>query len=454
MTALFIFRRDLRLQDNTALHEAISKEKEIVPVFIFTPEQLEKNPFKSNNCVQFMISCLELLDKNLKKEGSRLFYFYGDVIECLEDILKELDINSIYLNQDYTPYSIKRDERIENFCKKNKIDFNSYEDVLLHPISSIKSADGNIFQKFTPYFNKASKIKVDKPIEYDIKNLVKKNFELKSEFKENIHQFYKKNNDIAFLADENILDGLKSFKDYNKNRNELTYETTHLSAYIKFGQVSIREVYQEFSKIGSGGSDLIKQLYWRDFYYNLAYEYDYIFDKKGNLKKKYDNIDWEDNDEYFKKWCKGETGFPVVDAAMRQLNTTGYMHNRGRLITSVFLIKVLLNNWKRGEKYFAQHLIDYDPSVNTGNWGWSSGSGADSQPYYRIFNPWDQSKKHDPDCEYIKYWIPELKNVDIDDIHNWDKYYKDYPDVQYPEPIVDYKKQKSKAINMYKKIFA
>lgn len=265
MTGLFIFRRDLRLHDNTALHEAISNEKEIIPIFIFTPEQLEKNPFKSNNCVQFMISCLELLDKNLKKEGSRLFYFYGDVIECLEDISKEIDITSIYLNQDYTPYSIRRDGKIEDFCKKNKIEYNSYEDVLLHPIGSVKSADGKIFQKFTPYFNKASKVKVDKPIDYKIKNLVKKNFELESEFKENIHQFYKKNNDIAFLADENILDGLKSFKDYNKNRNELTYETTHLSAYIKFEQVSIREVYYEFSKIGSGGSDLIKQLYWRDF---------------------------------------------------------------------------------------------------------------------------------------------------------------------------------------------
>lgn len=452
--ALFIFRRDLRLQDNTALYEAIQHHKKVMCIFIFTEEQLMKNPYKSDHCVQFMMSCLELLDHHLQKEKSRLFYFYGDVIESLESILNEFDYDSIYINRDYTPYSIQRDQKIEDFCDKNQISFNAYEDILLNPIESITTGNGTIYQKFTPYFIKASKIGVDAPQYYKMKNLVPKRTKLSCEFKGKTTKFYTPNSNIAFLADPNILDTLDSFDAYNHQRNDLTYETTHLSAYIKFGQVSIREVYQKFQELGSASSDLIKQLYWRDFYYNISYVFNYIFQKKGNLKKNYDAIEWENNNTYYQKWCKGETGFPIVDAGMRQMNTTGYMHNRARLITASFLVKLLLNDWKRGEMYFAKTLIDYDPCVNTGNWGWVSSSGADSQPYYRIFNPWLQSKTYDPEAKYIHRWIPALKNVEAKHLHAWDKMYEKYPKVKYPKPIIDYATQKRKALDIYGALYS
>ena len=451
--SIFIFRRDLRIYDNTGLYEACKKSKKVLPIFIFTKEQLIDNPYKSDNCVQFMMSCLDLLDKNLKKLNSRLFYFFGDPIDILKNILKELKYDTIYVNEDYTPYSIERDNKIDKFCKKNNIKFISSEDILLNPIGSTRGKNGKISNKFGVYFSEASKIKVNEPENYKINNLIKSNFKLSLEFKGNKNKFYKNNPNIDSLADPNILDNIENFDTYDKNRDYLTYETTHLSAYIKFGQVSIREVYYEFIKMGKN-SDLVKQLYWRDLFYNIGYDYNQVFDKYSNARSRYDDLDWEDNDEYFENWCNGTTGFPAVDAGMRQLNITGFMHNRARLITAGFLTKVLLNNWKRGEMYFAKNLIDYDPCVNNGNWEWCSSTGIIAQQPHYIFSPWEQSKKHDPDCEYIKKWIPELEDVKIKDIHNWNNSYKKYPDIDYPKPIVDYKEQKIKAKNMFKKVLA
>ena len=244
-----------------------------------------------------------------------------------------------------------------------------------------------------------------------------------------------------------ILKKIKNFKNYDNKRNLLTYETTKLSAYIKFGCVSIREVFKAIKKTGS--KDLIRQLYWRDFYYNILFFFPHVF---GNaLKTKYSKIIWPNNKSYFEKWKKGKTGFPVIDACMRQLNTTGFMHNRGRLIVSNFLIKLLLIDWQKGEKYFAQKLVDYDPAVNNGNWQWSASTGADSQPYFRIFNPWLQSKKFDKDCKFIKKWIPELQEVKATDIHKWDTKYQVYNGIKYPEPIINYKKMRVLCLALYKK---
>lgn len=453
--SIFIFRRDLRLKDNTALIEASTNSDKIIPIFIFTKEQLINNKFKSDNCVQFMISCLEMLDASLKKLGSKLYYFFGDIINILGKITKQHKVDAIYLNQDYTPYSKKRDDNIKNLCSKQNIDFCSYEDILLNPISLIKTGQGTVYTKFTPYFNTAKKIKIKGVSNYKVKNFVKKSFVISNTFTGSKSKFYKNNPNIASIPlDSNkILQNIGNFKDYNKKRNDLNYETTHLSAYLKFGTLSIRQVYQTIkSKLGTK-NDLIKQLYWRDFYYGIANSHGYIFGKKGNLKKQYDKLVWSYSGKFYKAWCSGNTGFPIVDACMRQMNVTGYMHNRGRLIVSSFLIKILLIDWKKGEYYFATKLIDYDPSLNTGNWSWSSGSGADAQPYFRIFNPWSQSIKHDKDALYIKKWVPELKDVDIKDIHEWYLAYDNYPDIKYPKPIVDYKEQKKKALKMYKAIY-
>jgi deoxyribodipyrimidine photo-lyase len=239
----------------------------------------------------------------------------------------------------------------------------------------------------------------------------------------------------------------KNLKNYPRTHNDLSHSTSELSAFIKFGCVSIREVYKTFRS----KHDFIRQLFWRDFYANILYSFPYVLGSA--MKKNYNKVHWHHNSNWFKKWCDGETGYPVVDAGMRQMNQTGYMHNRARLIVSSFLVKTLLISWEEGEKYFAQKLVDYDPASNNGNWQWTAGSGADSQPYFRIFNPWEQGKNYDPNCEYIKKWVPELKDVPNKDILNWEDTHSEYKDVKYPKPIVDYKKQKEIALKMYSSVF-
>ena len=238
-----------------------------------------------------------------------------------------------------------------------------------------------------------------------------------------------------------------SIQHYSKTRNELSISTSELSPYIKFGCISIREVYQAFKT----KHDFIRQLFWRDFYANILYSFPHVLGSA--MKPNYNKLHWHNNSNLFKKWCNGETGYPVVDAGMRQLLQTGYMHNRARLIVSSFLVKTLLISWEKGEKYFAQHLVDYDPASNNGNWQWTAGSGADSQPYFRIFNPWEQTKNYDSNCEYIKQWIPELKDVPNKDILNWENTYSQYKNIKYPKPIVNYKTQKELTLHMYSSAF-
>ena len=239
----------------------------------------------------------------------------------------------------------------------------------------------------------------------------------------------------------------KNIKNYPRTHNELSQPTSQLSAYIKFGCISIREVYKTFRS----KHDFIRQLFWRDFYANILYSFPQVLGHA--LKPNYNKVRWHHNTNWFNAWTKGETGFPVVDAGMRELNETGYMHNRARLITSSFLIKTLLIDWQKGEQYFAKKLTDYDPASNNGNWQWTAGSGADSQPYFRIFNPWLQGENFDPNCEYIKKWVPELKDVPVKDILHWEDTYSQYKNIKYPRPICNYEEQKDKALTMYKSIF-
>ncbi|MFC1842949.1 cryptochrome/photolyase family protein [Candidatus Dependentiae bacterium] len=450
--SIFIFRRSLRISDNMGLLKALKLSKKVVPIFIFTPEQILKNSYKSDNAVQFMVESLSELDKELKKKDSKLFYFFGKPHEVVKDLIKNNKIEAVFANVDYTPYSISRDKKICKVCEEYNVDFKSYEDLLLNPIGSFLTGSNTPFKKYTPYYNKAKKNKIKPTAKNRYKNYISNNYRIKNEFKGNIGSFYKKNNKAAVKGGRKnallILKKMKKFKDYDKKRNILIYETTKLSAYIKFGCVSIREVCHVINK-SINSKDLIKQLYWRDFYYNIAFFFPHVFGHA--MKEKYDKISWPNKKSLFEKWKKGKTGFPIVDACMRQLNETGFMHNRGRLITSNFLIKILLIDWKKGEQYFAQKLIDYDPSVNNGNWQWSSSTGADSQPYFRIFNPWLQSKKFDSACEYIKKWVPELREVNNADIQKWHEKCSKYKEIDYPKPIVDYAQIRKKSMALYKK---
>lgn len=463
-TSIFIFRRDYRLTDNTGLIKALKLSETVVPCFIFTPEQLIDNDYKSNNCVQFMIESLEDLDSQLNNKGSRLFYFFDDPVSTLKDVIKDVKIDAMFVNMDYTPYSKRRDSGIRDLCEKNNIMFHSIEDALLQPVGTILNGSKERYSKFTPFFNTAKKIKVRHIEKNKFTNYYGKDNKIKKEFKGDIHQFYKKNPDLAVHGGRNlakkILGKIDIFKNYNKERNIVAKQTTRLSAYIKFGCVSIREVYYKI-KEELGGNDLIKQLYWREFYYHVGDANTEKIEKKLNFKSVYDKVPWityktatETEKKMFHAWCDGMTGFPIVDAGMRQLNTTGFMENRTRLIVASFLVKDMFWTPFDGDKYFSQNLVDIDLIVNCGsigNWAWVSGGGTDTQPFFRVFSPVKQSMKYDPECIYIKRWIPELKDVLNDHIHQWDQYYEKYPNVKYPKPILDHSKMVDKAVKKYKK---
>lgn len=449
---LFIYRRDFRTIDNNGLNLLNSICEKIYAVFIFTPEQVGKqNDYKSDNSVQFMIESLMELDSQIKKYGGKLHCFYGDNVSVIKKLIQNLDIQVIGFNLDYTPYAIKRDLEIMDLCQKMGVDIQYAHDYYLHEPGSILTGTGAAYQKFTPYYIAAKKKPVQSPsgshkISFGRSN---KNLENTISLESAMDRFTKINKDILVHggrdnAIKQMKIAAKNIKNYAKTRNELSMPTSQLSAYIKFGCVSIREVYKAFRS----KEDFIRQLYWRDFYINVLYAFPRVLGH--SLKEKYDKIKWNNNKRLFDAWKKGETGIPIVDASQRQLLATGWTHNRGRMISSSILIKILLIDWREGERFYARHLVDYDVANNNGGWQFSAGGGSDSNPYFRYFNPYLQSKEHDPDCEYIKTWIPELRDVPPVDIHNWDTQWEKHKECKYPKPICDYKEQKEKSIRMYK----
>ena len=450
---LYIFTRDLRLEDNTCLIHALKECQTIVPIFIFNPTQIDDtNKYKSNNCVQFMCECLDELNDSLKSKKSRLFYFYGEPVDVVESILKHhKEIMSVYMTKDYTPFATSRETKLKKMCEKRNVLFTLKEDHVLNPIDEIKNTSGNSYVKFTPYQRAASKIKVKFPEKNNNKNYISSKKKIYGEYKKNIHNFYEENPNIFVHGGRsNAIEILKQISEHDKYNSERDYPaiegTTHLSAYLKFNVVSIREVYHFFKKKLPRTSKLFTQLYWRDFYMSVMFHNPHVIN--GNMNKS--NIKWDYDANLFKKWKEGKTGFPLVDAGMRQLNEIGWMHNRVRMLVANFLVKIMHIDWQHGEKYFAQKLVDYDPSNNNGGWQWCASTGTDSQPYFRYFNPWSQSKKYDLGTIYIKKWIPELKDIPSKDIHKWDKTHSKYK-TNYPKPMYDnISKQIKETLKMYK----
>ncbi len=454
---IFIHHRDLRFKDNTTLIKQNKEEGNITPIFVFDPKQIDKkkNPYFSDNLVQFMIQSIIELNDDYKKKKGELYTFKGDYLKILKELNNKIGINSIGFNFDYSPYAKERDQKIIDFCVKNDIKIYNEEDMLLHNLldGKTKSKSEEPYKVFTPFKNNLIKKKVRSVNKYNSYNF-KKNTKLKKS------KYYFKDYTKLYTPNDNVLvDGgrkwainriknLKKFNNYSECRDQMTYETTLLSASINFNVLSIREIYEKVKKLFGQSHGIINELFWRDFYYNILFFFPHII--KGSFKEKYDNIKWRNSQKDFEKWKKGETGYPLVDACMRQMNTTGYMHNRGRMIVSSFLIKNLFIDWRWGEKYFANQLVDYNISANNGGWQWSSGSGTDSQPYFRIFNVWTQAKKFDKDCKYIKKWIPELEDIPSKDILNWDKCHKKY-DINYPNPMVDHKETRERALELFKK---
>jgi len=455
---IFIHRRDLRHEDNTTLLKMNEKYNNITPIFIFNSNQIypEKNKYFSNNLVEFLIESLIELYDSYKKKKIVMQFFEGEIIDILNKIHKKHNINSLGFNSDYSPFSKNRDNTIIEWCNKHNIEVFNEEDMLLSSINNGNSLNPNTqkpYVVYTPFMKNLMKFDVDKLNKKKVKfNSTTINISEREVNKEQLNKFYIKNPDIHVKSGRKkgieILKNISKFSHYDTKRNDLSYSTTNLSAYINMGVVSIREVYFSVKNSLGKNNGLIRELYWRDFYYNILNYFPHVI---GNsFKENYDQIKWKTNKKHFEAWKNGTTGFPVVDAAMTQLNTTGYMHNRGRMIVASFLTKDLMIDWREGEKYFATKLVDYNMSANNGGWQWAAGTGTDAQPYFRIFNPWTQSEKFDPNCTYIKKWLPVLKDIPNKHIHNWNKYCNDY-NIDYNCPIIEHDKARKQALDLYKK---
>jgi deoxyribodipyrimidine photo-lyase len=428
MACIFIFRRDLRIADNNTLNLLAKFNLPILPIFIYNPIQADEkiNKYFSKHAFDLLKTCVDELN---------IVTYKGADIEILTNLIKKINIKYIGFNLDYTPFARKRDAEIIKWCEKNNILTVTSEDYTL-----LKLEDTTPYKIFTPFWKKYNNTDISKP---------------KTETR--LHDiFISESNKKLIIGDsevrktaQNIL--RKKFDNYSEDRNDMAADkTTHLSCYIKFGVISIREVYHNFAGNYGAESDIVKELFWRDFYAMTAYYFPEVLDgqvNKGRNKASKFEPNWSYSKVNFEKWCNGETGFPIVDAAMKQLLETGWMHNRARMIVASFLTKDLHVDWREGERYFAQKLIDYDPASNNGGWQWCASTGNDSQPYFRIFSPWRQTQTYDPMAKYIKKWLPDFKNIPAEDIMKWDKKYKNY---KYIKPMVSHEEEAAIAIEAFK----
>jgi deoxyribodipyrimidine photo-lyase len=445
--AIFYFRRDLRLDDNVGLQRALEAYDCVIPVFIFDPRQLKPHDYRSTRALHFMFKALEELCDKLDALGSKLYIRSSQPHNGLLNLAEEFSAEAIFLNRDYTPFSLRRDQQIFTACQEAGIQVHTYDDALLNPPETCVKKDGSPYTVFTPFYKNARHLPVMLPQQSPLfKNLITKTVEsAHDDLLRKISNQY----DLPALIHTpgdlaEIITNLDRQQNYEVERNNLaTDSTSHLAVFLKFGIISIRDAYHRIKEVYGAEHPLIRQLYWRDFYSHIAYHFPHVFGR--SFKPQFADIEWNQNKEWFDTWTRGETGFPIVDAGMRQLNSTGFMHNRARMITASFLVKDLHLDWRWGERYFATQLLDYDPAVNNGNWQWAASTGCDAQPYFRIFNPWLQQKKFDPNCTYIKRWVPELKDLAPAAIHNLAK----APTTGYPEPLVDHGRQALQAKKLF-----
>lgn len=404
------FRRDLRLFDNHAFFQALKSDKSVLPLFIYDSEILDKLPNKEDKRLAFIHESLAAMNKILNQNGSSMYTAFGKPIEVFEKLAKEFDIKNIFCNKDYEPYAKKRDAEVLAFAERNQIEFLSFKDQVIFEESEIMKSDGTPYTIFTPY----SKIWKQKFFSQEIPRFSSE---------EHLDKLLQ-NKDFPFLKIKEV--GFKDIpssveapsadpeiiKNYHLTRDIPSIEgTTRLSVHLRFGTVSIRELAIITKDLNE---TWLSELIWREFFMMILFNYPNVVTE--SFKAKYDRIEWRNNEEEFAAWCSGNTGYPIVDAGMRQLNETGWMHNRVRMVTASFLVKHLLIDWRWGEAYFAEKLLDYDLSANNGNWQWAAGSGCDSAPYFRIFNPTLQTKRFDPKLEYVRKWIPNYDSQIIPEI--------------------------------------
>ena len=422
------FRRDLRVDDNHALYNALISGYPVLPVFIFDTEILSQLEEKSDRRVNFIFQTLEAINRELKHNyQSGIQFYYGSPEKVFPEIIRNYDVKSVFCNEDYEPYAIRRDENVKAVLNENAVSFHSFKDQVVFHKNDIVKKDGTPYTVYTPYSNVWLSLFREKgTVHYSSEQHL-----------DNLLQFTPKNfsiERIGFIETESAISqpdiDEEVIRNYEKTRNfpYLTHGVSGMSVHLRFGTVSIRKLAVQTARLSEV---YLKELIWREFFMQILYHFPHV--ANHSFKAKYDNISWELNEEHFGRWCEGKTGYPIVDAGMRELNSTGVMHNRVRMITASFLTKHLLIDWRWGEAYFANKLLDFDLAANNGNWQWVAGCGCDAAPYFRIFNPAEQQKKFDPEMNYVKKWIPE------------------YGTKHYPDPIVEHTFARNRVLERFKK---
>ena len=418
--SIFWYRRDLRLEDNTGLFKALNENENILPIFIFDDSILDELP-EDDARVNFIYESLSKINKQLNNHNASLQILKGQIDDVWEKLVTTYDIHKVYLNKDYEPYAIKRDQKIKEFLNSKGIEMKTFKDQVIFEEDEIVKADGKPYTVFTPYkrkwLEKFTKVNLNLIANFD--NFYKKIIDFPS-----LNQLGLKNSSLKVKKYS-----LKNVSTYSETRNFPNLDSTsYLSPHLRFGTISVRQIITELK---NKSETFLSELIWREFFMQIIFHFPHVVTK--NFRPKYDGIQWVNNKEDYDNWCQGKTGYPLVDAGMRQLNETGYMHNRVRMVTAGFLCKHLLIDWRYGEAYFAKKLLDYELSSNNGNWQWAAGTGCDAAPYFRIFNPIEQLKKFDKTLTYTKKWV------------------KDFDTLEYPKPIVDHKYARNRALEAYKK---
>ena len=418
--SIFWYRRDLRLEDNTGLFKALNENENILPIFIFDDSILDELP-EDDARVNFIYESLSKINKQLNNHHASLQILKGQIDDVWEKLVTTYDIQKVYLNKDYEPYAIKRDQKIKEFLNSNGIEMKTFKDQVIFEEHEIVKADGKPYTVFTPYKRKwlenFTKVNLNLLVNFD--NFYKKIIDFPS-----LNQLGLK---ISSLKVKNY--SLKNVSTYSETRNFPNLDSTsYLSPHLRFGTISVRQIIIELK---NKSETFLSELIWREFFMQIIFHFPHVVTK--NFRPKYNGIQWVNNKDDYDNWCQGKTGYPLVDAGMRELNETGYMHNRVRMVTAGFLCKHLLIDWRYGEAYFAKKLLDYELSSNNGNWQWAAGTGCDAAPYFRIFNPIEQLKKFDKTLTYTKKWV------------------KDFDTLEYPKPIVDHKYARNRALETYKK---
>jgi deoxyribodipyrimidine photo-lyase len=424
---IFWMRRDLRLFDSAALYHALKKESPVLCVFIYDKKILDQLENKHDKRVTFIHDTLSQIKKQLNEKGSDLLLVHDSPENAWKKIVSEYNVKTVFANRDYEPYAVNRDKEIAGFLGKNGVKLNLCKDQVIFEPNEITKPDGTSYVVYTPFSNKwLSQINSfylkSYPVEKYQDNLIKthglKFFSLDE------LGFKKANFEVPPL---NLPESLISRYSETRDFPAIEKGTSHLGLHLRFGTVSIRQLASMASELNQ---TFLKELIWREFFMHILFHYPRV--ENQCFRKEYENIRWRNNEEEFEKWCNGKTGYPLVDAGMRELNETGFMHNRVRMVVASFLCKHLLIDWRWGERYFAEKLLDYDLSANVGNWQWAAGCGCDAAPYFRVFNPQAQAEKFDSEGKYIRKWVPELDSFD------------------YPQPIVDHKMARDRVLEVFK----